>query len=61
MKEGSGANEEARFVVKSLEMVVTEGGKNFSTGQSSSPFRPPFLLSLSLLPSLPLLPFPPAF
>ena len=27
-------NEEARFVVKSLEMVVTEGGKNFSTGQS---------------------------
>jgi len=43
------AEETERYVVKSLEMEVTEGGKNFSAGAS---------LSLSLFPFLPsFLPF----
>ncbi|GAA5893134.1 hypothetical protein JCM6882_003894 [Rhodosporidiobolus microsporus] len=31
--EGTATEENERFVVKSLEMVVSEGGKNFSAGQ----------------------------
>lgn len=46
-EEGSDATiteADERFIVKSLEMVVTEGGKNFSAGElshfSSSPAFP---------------------